>query len=134
MKTETETLRNFCRAICESFENFPPDTCLKVWEAFKAFQDSKGKASEEDLRDIYEALVTGLTLNENENPEETETETVTLENGIEISVTENGIETVIEANDWGIEGAFGARLEIGTAFANRETALKAFEAVCKILE
>ena len=59
-------LQNFCRAVCESFENFPPQACLKVWEAFEAFQNSKGKPSEEDLRDIYEALVTGLTLNERE--------------------------------------------------------------------
>ncbi len=68
-------LQNFCRAICEAFENFPPQACLKVWEAFEAFQNSKGKPSKEDLRDIYEALVTGLTLNETEGEAEGETET-----------------------------------------------------------
>ncbi len=62
------------------------------------------------------------------------TETVTLESGETVTLTETETEIVIEAQDWGAPGAFGARLEIGTAFCNRETALKAFEAVCKTLE
>ena len=60
--------------------------------------------------------------------------TETLKSGEEVSVTETETEIVIEAQDWGAEGAFGARLEIGTAFCNREIALKAFEAVCKVIE
>ena len=64
----------------------------------------------------------------------TKTETVTLETGEEITLTETETEVSILAQDWGIEGAFGARLEIGAAFCNRETVIEAFEAVLKVLE
>ena len=64
----------------------------------------------------------------------TETETVKLESGETVTLTETETEFVIEAQDWGIESAFGARLEIATAFCSRESALKAFEAVCKVIE
>lgn len=61
-------------------------------------------------------------------------ETITLQNGETVTITETETEITIEAQDWGAEGAFGARLEISTAFATRETALKAFAAVCAALE
>ncbi len=59
-----KNLQTFCRAICETTEGLPREALEKVWNAFKAFQ-GEGKSSNEDLRDIYESLVTGLTLNEN---------------------------------------------------------------------
>ena len=62
------------------------------------------------------------------------TKTVTLKNGEAVTLTETETEYVIEASDWGIEESFGARLEIGTAFCTPETALEAFEAVCKAIE
>ncbi len=76
-ETFPASLQTFCRAICEAFENFPPDTCLKVWQAFEAYQSESDPPSKEDLRDIYEALVTGLTLNETEGEGEAKGETET---------------------------------------------------------
>ncbi len=65
---------------------------------------------------------------------ENETETVTLKNGETVTLTETETQIEILAIDWGIEGAFGARLAIASALFNRAEVIRAFEAVCKSLE